>query len=211
MGQYLTPHQQGIVKNYYEQRDTIFVGKLSAIVSDLALTKDPKETGRLWAKAKEFLAKTSANKPRVDKLLAEKNLEELARVVNELSGAKPVAAKPATQKPDSPQPAANPQSAVPNPQSAPTSSSPAAATPDTPAVPHETLKHALHAFKKRLKLTRLNDESRLSPRVMTGGRKSEVVGIIPPDQYGKEVWDALVKDGKLRYTGSGFYELMPGA
>src|SRR5262252_2100812 len=109
MAQYLTPHQQGIVKNYYEQRDTIFVGKLSAIVSDLALTKDPKETGRLWAKAKEFLAKTSANKPRVEKLLAEKNLEELARVVGELSGARQVA-KPGvgpeagTQKPAAPEP-----------------------------------------------------------------------------------------------------------
>src|SRR5436190_17335789 len=90
-GQYLTPHQQGIVKDYYGQRDTIFVGKLSAIVSDLALTKDPKETGRLWAKAKEFLGKTSANKPRVEKLLSEKNLEALAQVVNELSGAKSVA------------------------------------------------------------------------------------------------------------------------
>lgn len=207
-GQYLSPHQQGIVKNYYEQRDTIFVGKLSAIVSDLALTKDPKETGRLWAKAKEFLAKTSANKPRIEKLLAEKNLEELARVVGELSGAKQVAkqageAKPAapSEKPD-PSASSNPQSATPNPQS---DAAPA------PSVPHEVQKAALHAFKKRLKLTRLNDESRLSPRVMTGGRKSEVVGIIPPNQYGKEVWDALVKDGKLRYTGSGFYELMPGA
>src|SRR3954471_13796032 len=105
-GQYLTPHQQGIVKDYYGQRDTIFVGKLSAIVSDLALTKDPKETGRLWAKAKEFLAKTSANPPRVTKLLAEKNLEELARLVNELATMKPgqvAAPKPPADAPPTPQ------------------------------------------------------------------------------------------------------------
>jgi hypothetical protein len=206
MAQYLTPKQKGIVNNYYSQRDTIFVGKLSAIVSDLALTKDPKETGRLWAKAKEFLAKTSANAPRVQKLLAEKNLEELARVVNELSGAKQVAApRPEGASTESiPAPttdpaSSNPQSAIPNPQSPPA------------PIPHETLKHALHAYKKRLKLTILNDESRLSPRVMTGGRKSEVVAIIPPDQFPKEVWDALAAEGKLKYSGHGFYELMPGA
>jgi hypothetical protein len=213
-GQYLTPHQQGIVKNYYQQRDTIFVGKLGAIVSDLALTKDPKEVGRLWAKAKEFLAKTSANPTRVAKLLSEKNLEELARIVGELSGAKQVATTaPSSSAPSSSTPSVaapaspDPPSATASPQTSPTSDIPH----PTSTIPHEVLKHALHAFKKRLKLTRLNDESRLSPRVMTGGRKSEVVGIIPPDQYGKEIWDALVKEGKLRYTGSGFYELLPGA
>ena len=205
-GQYLSQYQQKIVGNYYEQRDTIFVGKLSAIVSDLALTKDPKETGRLWAKAKEFLGKTSANKVRVEKLLSEKNLEELARVVNELSNAKPGAVthvdRTGLQNED---PAAAAVSANPD---IGASAAPAAAAS---AVPPETLKHAMHAYKKRLKLTILNDESRLSPRVMTGGRKSEVVAIIPPDQYPKEVWEELVKQGKLKYTGSGFYELMPGA
>ena len=200
MGQYLTPHQKGIVNNYYSQRDTIFVGKLSAIVSDLALTKDPKETGRLWAKAKEFLGKTSANQTRVAKLLSEKNLEELARVVGELSGAKQVAADPR------PTPSAEAATAAARP------ADPASPPPPTAAaIPHETLKHALHAYKKRLKLTKLNDESRLSPRVMTGGRKSEIVSIIPPDQYPKEVWDSLVAEGKLKYTGHGFYELLPGA
>jgi hypothetical protein len=69
----------------------------------------------------------------------------------------------------------------------------------------------MSAYKKRLKLTILNDESRLSPRVMTGGRKSDVVAIIPPDQFPKEVWEELVKQGKLKYTGRGFYELIPGA
>src|SRR5437763_5580197 len=117
-GQYLTPHQQGIVKNYYGQRDTIFIGKLAAIVSDLALTKDPKETGRLWAKAREFLAKTSANPVRVAKALAEKNLEELARVVGELSGAKTVAAKPVASGPQSVPAVASPAE-VPAPQPLP--------------------------------------------------------------------------------------------
>jgi hypothetical protein len=209
-GQYLSGYQQKIVGNYYEQRDTIFVGKLSAIVSDLALTKDPKETGRLWAKAKEFLGKTSANKVRVEKLLSEKNLEELARVVNELSNAKPGTVTHVDRsglQVEDPAAGPSPPAASVNPEAG---GSPSATTPAV-AIPPETLKHALHAYKKRLKLTILNDESRLSPRVMTGGRKSEVVAIIPPDQFPKEVWEELVKQGKLKYTGRGFYELIPGA
>jgi hypothetical protein len=195
-GDYLSSYQQKVVQNYYTHRDTIFVTKLSTIVSDLAITQSDKERGRLWAKAKEFLAKTSANPTRVQKLITEKNLEELAKVVNELANAKPgTADKPAaTQTPSAPAAA----------------EVKAEAGAAEGAIPPETLKSALTAFKKRLKLTILNDESRLSPRVMTGGRKSEITAILPPDQFPREVWDALVQQGKLRYTGQGFYELMPG-
>jgi hypothetical protein len=45
---------------------------------------------------------------------------------------------------------------------------------------------------------------------MTGGKRSEISAIIPPDQFTREVWDELVKQNKLRYTGQGFYELLPG-
>lgn len=72
----------------------------------------------------------------------------------------------------------------------------------------EYLKHALKAFKKRLKLTRLNEESSLGAhRPMTGGRKSTVSAIIPPREFSREVWEELAKQGKLRNTGGGFYEL----
>jgi len=36
-GQYLTPHQKGIVKRYYEHKDTLATQKLGEIVSDLFL------------------------------------------------------------------------------------------------------------------------------------------------------------------------------
>ncbi len=198
-GEYLSNYQQKVVNNYYANRDTIFVTKLATIVSDLAITHSDKERGRLWAKAKEFLAKTSANPTRVQKLLAEKNLEEFAKVVNELSNAKPGTA----DKPFQPSPAAAGAGAG----QAVEQAAPPGAAPIAP----ETLKSALTAFKKRLKLTVLNDESRLAPRPMTGGKRSEISAIIPPDQFPREVWDALVQQGKLRYTGQGFYELVPGA
>jgi hypothetical protein len=78
-----------------------------------------------------------------------------------------------------------------------------------PAEPHtrEELKRALKAFKKRMKLTRLDDESRLGYGPMTGGGKSSVVAITPPNQYPQSIWDALAEKGRLRYSGHGMYEL----
>ncbi|MHC4414816.1 MAG: hypothetical protein ACYS0G_05985 [Planctomycetota bacterium] len=69
------------------------------------------------------------------------------------------------------------------------------------------LKRAMKAFRKRLKLTRLGEESKLSRRAMTSGRKSAVVAIMPPHQYPREVWDELVRQGRLKDAGGGFYEL----
>ena len=62
------------------------------------------------------------------------------------------------------------------------------------------------AFKKRLKLARLDDESQLSHRAMSGGGKSGIQAIQPPSQFPKAVWDELVRQGRLRYAGHGLYE-----
>lgn len=71
----------------------------------------------------------------------------------------------------------------------------------------DDLKKAYQAFKKRLKLARLDDESRLGRRAMTGGESSSIRAIQPPNQYPKAVWEELVRQGKLRYAGAGLYEL----
>lgn len=70
-----------------------------------------------------------------------------------------------------------------------------------------TLKAAMKAFKKRLKMTRLDDESRLGHGPMTGGGRSGIVAIVPPSQYPQAVWDELARQGKLRRAGQGLYEL----
>jgi hypothetical protein len=80
-----------------------------------------------------------------------------------------------------------------------------ASSADSPT-PQE-LRRALKAFKKRLKLTRLDDESRLGVGPMSSGSKGGIVAIRPPDQYPKAVWEALVEEGKLRRAGQGLYEL----
>jgi hypothetical protein len=79
--------------------------------------------------------------------------------------------------------------------------------PVDPLSPPE-LKKALKAFKKRLKLTRLDDESRVGHGPMSSGGKSGVVAIMPPNQYPAAVWQELVKQGKLRPAGAGMLELI---
>ena len=70
----------------------------------------------------------------------------------------------------------------------------------------DELRKALKAFKKRLKLTRLDDESSLGHGPMSSGRSSGLMAIVPPAQYPKAVWDKLVEQGRLEYVGHGLYQ-----
>jgi hypothetical protein len=78
-------------------------------------------------------------------------------------------------------------------------------------MPHtdEELKKALKAFKKRLKITRLDDESRLGHSPLSGNR-ARVVSIQPPSGFGREIWEELADKGFLKRDTSGFYELVEG-
>ncbi|TMQ34489.1 MAG: hypothetical protein E6K70_07370 [Planctomycetota bacterium] len=82
--------------------------------------------------------------------------------------------------------------------------------PDTPspAPTSEELKAAIKAFKKRLKLTRLDAESNISGGPLSSGRSSDIVAITPPNQFPQAVWDELVKRGRLKSAGHGMYELV---
>ncbi len=71
----------------------------------------------------------------------------------------------------------------------------------------EQLKAAFKAFKKKLKVTRLDAESGLNYAPTSGGKKSDIVAITPPQQFPRPVWDELVKQGKLKHAGQGTYEL----
>ena len=72
---------------------------------------------------------------------------------------------------------------------------------------HENLKRAMKAFKKRLKLTSLDEDSRLGRGPLSGGHKG-VCAIQPPNQYPPEVWQELCRQGRLRSSGHGLYEVV---
>jgi hypothetical protein len=71
----------------------------------------------------------------------------------------------------------------------------------------EEIKRALKAFKKRLKLARLDDESGLS---RGGGKKSGITGITPPAGHPDGIWEELVKLGKLKRDMGTTYRLVDG-
>jgi hypothetical protein len=79
---------------------------------------------------------------------------------------------------------------------------------EVPELTPQYLKQALKAFKKRLKLTRLDEESSLGGGPFSSGRSSGIVAIQPPSQYPREVWEKLVEQGRLRRAGGGMYQLV---
>jgi len=72
----------------------------------------------------------------------------------------------------------------------------------------ETLHRAMKALKKRLKLTRLDDESRLGHEATSAGRHSGICAVRPPAQYPPEVWQALEQKGRIRGDRNGLYEIV---
>ena len=95
-----------------------------------------------------------------------------------------------------------------NPQGSPAAQAAAGATPAEPPPAPEVLKAAYKAFKKRLKLTQLDDASRIGRGPMSSGQRSSIAAITPPDQYPRAVWEELVKQGKLKQSSHGLYELV---
>lgn len=88
-GQHLSRYQQGIVRRHYEHYDTKLLGRLSEIVSDLAIAGDDKAREKLWKRAAEALAKSGLAQTRIDKVLADRKVEGLAAAVGEMSARKP--------------------------------------------------------------------------------------------------------------------------
>lgn len=93
----------------------------------------------------------------------------------------------------------DPQSSA-EPAPPPSASEPAAITP-------EVLKSAYNAFKKRWKLTRLDQESRIGRSPLSSGGRSSIAGIVPPDQFPRAVWEELARQGRLKNAGQGFYSM----
>jgi hypothetical protein len=59
-----------------------------------------------------------------------------------------------------------------------------------------------------MKLTRLDDESRLGHDAMSKGGRSGIMAVKPPDQYPAEVWQALEQKGRVRIDRHGLVELI---
>ncbi len=68
----------------------------------------------------------------------------------------------------------------------------------------EELRKALRAFRKRLKMTQLEEDSKLGRSHLTG-QKNTITAIQPPLGFGKAIWQELCDKGALKYDGGGLY------
>lgn len=87
---------------------------------------------------------------------------------------------------------------------------PAPATPQTPVdVPTtDACRRAFRAFRKRLELARLDDESKIGGHSqLSKGEASSLNAIIPPSEWPDSVWEELARQGRLHHVGHGFYAL----
>jgi hypothetical protein len=78
------------------------------------------------------------------------------------------------------------------------------ATPE-PEFTKEELRLAMKAFRKRLKLTRLDDESGMGYGPTSSGQRSGIAAITPPNQFSDAVWKELARQGKIRHDGGRLY------
>ncbi|MBB6428875.1 hypothetical protein [Algisphaera agarilytica] len=219
----LSRYQQGIVKRYYENHDTIQSNKLSDLVSELWLAEDAKTQTKLWGKAQVALMRMGVDATRVGQVVAKRDMEALAQLVQKADAGKAMgqhrASAPGTVK--RPHKGATPldgseikamgaRSVADQPGGGRTIGQmrdEAAAKAGYDSLEEENLKRALKAFRRKLKTIRRDDESKLGSKYVTSGRGSQISAVTPPKEYPMAVWIKLVELGRLKKGGQGTFEL----
>ncbi len=87
MPQDFTPHQQKIIKRYYNNLDTISLQRLAELVGELYLSKG-KKLERTWELVASALQKLKVPQTRIDHLRKQANPALVAELVKELEGKK---------------------------------------------------------------------------------------------------------------------------
>lgn len=66
-----------------------------------------------------------------------------------------------------------------------------------PVHDREVLERAMTAYRKSLRVTRLDAVSTLGGGPFSSGRRSGISGITPPPRYPREIWEELARQGRL--------------
>jgi hypothetical protein len=80
-----TPHQQKIIKRYYDNQDAINIQKLAELVTDLYLA-DGKKRQSLWKRIATAMEKLKVPAQRIQHIVEKNDPELLAALVKELQG-----------------------------------------------------------------------------------------------------------------------------
>ena len=86
---------------------------------------------------------------------------------------------------------------------------PAPEVPDEPLpdFPPDQLRDAMKAFRRRVKLTKLDHESKLGRSPLSTGKDADFDSIMPPREFPEDIWKVLVQQGELEQLGYGFYRI----
>lgn len=76
-----TPHQRGIIRRYYENRDHILVQRVMELVSQLYVAETDKDRDRLWKRVEKALPQLGLPPSQVRELLANRDVASLAKAV----------------------------------------------------------------------------------------------------------------------------------
>lgn len=76
-------YQQKIIKNYYENRETLALQRVQELVTELYLTEG-KKRDRHWKSLATHLEKLGVKREQIDHLVGQDNPELVARVIEDL-------------------------------------------------------------------------------------------------------------------------------
>jgi hypothetical protein len=78
-------YQRGVIKRYYEHRDTIAVHKLAETISNLYLEKNKARETTLWEAAYNLMQQAGVPINQACVIVEDRDIDGLAKIVSELS------------------------------------------------------------------------------------------------------------------------------
>lgn len=87
MAKDFSPHQQKVIKRYYENRDAIDDQRLAELVTNLYLSTGKKQE-KMWVTAEDIMTRMELPATRIAHVIESKDPAVLARVVEELQNGK---------------------------------------------------------------------------------------------------------------------------
>ncbi len=152
------------------------------------VTSDPSAAGPHWGAIHKLLLKAKLDPQAIMRLVGARDTAELTRAVARAKGEE--VAEPSAD--------------------ASVAAVDGTATNAAPAQEFElsVLQDALRMFRKRVKLSQLDADSKLGVGPMSGTGQHRIQAMLPPRDYPWGVWEALVKAGKLRRDADGFYSIV---
>lgn len=144
----------------------------------LRATMDENADGAAWGAMQKVLLKAKADSKQVARAIMGRDLATLDAILAVLQGEEPEV-----------------------------STMDAAPQEPLPEFPGQQLRDAMKAFRRRVKLTKLDHESKLGRSPLTTGKDADFDSIMPPREFPEDIWKVLVQRGQLEQLGYGFYRI----